>query len=296
MNVHVIGNVAFDETLAVGEWPMAGASILCRPVAGGPGGKGLNQAVAMARAGVAVRLVAGIGEDARGAAIRTALSAEPLALALLAAPGQPTDLSIVLSAPDGDNCNITTTECAGSLLPEAVRAALSGATSGDVLLVQGNLSEAATLAALEEATARGMSRVMNPSPLRPWQAALLPLCDRVFVNATEAAALAGRDLDFAALHSDGVVEVVLTRGAGGALSSGPNGITEVPAMPASVLDTTGAGDAFLGAALSSALLRGAVVDTVALRAGVAAAAISVSRAGAFAALPTVTEFAAIMRA
>jgi ribokinase len=125
---------------------------------------------------------------------------------------------------------------------------------------------------------------------------LLPLCDRVFVNAAEAAALTGRDLDFAALHSAGVVEVVLTRGAGGALSSGPNGITEVPAMPASVLDTTGAGDAFLGAALASALLRGSVVDTVALRAGVAAAAISVSRAGAFAALPTVTEFAAIMRA
>jgi ribokinase len=294
MRVHVIGNAAIDEALAVEEWPVPGASILCRPLASGPGGKGLNQAVALARAEVSVRLVAAVGEDPRGAAIRAALADEPLALGLVAMPGKATDASIVLSAPDGDNCNITTTECAAALSPEAVRAALAQAAAGDVLLVQGNLSEAATRAALEAAGVRGMVRVMNPSPLRPWQAALLPLCERVFVNAAEARVLTGRE-DAVGFHAAGVAEVVVTRGAAGALASGPAGVVDVPAEPAEVRDTTGAGDAFLGAALASALLRGAPLAADALLAGAKAAAVAVSRAGAFAALPSVAEFAAIMR-
>lgn len=291
MRVHVVGNVAFDETLAVETWPVPGASILCRPLAGGPGGKGLNQAVALARAGVTVRLVAGIGEDARGAAIRAALAAEPLELALVAMPGRATDLSVVLSASDGDNCNITTTDCAGALADRDIEAALGAAAAGDVLLVQGNLSEAATRAALALAGARGMARVMNPSPLRSWQAGLVGACETVFMNAAEAEAFGG----VAAIHAAGAREVVLTRGAGGALVSGPGGVVEVAAAPATVRDTTGAGDAFLGATLASALRRRGQIDAAALGAGARAAAVAVSRAGAFAALPTVAEFGEIMR-
>lgn len=290
MRVHVIGNAAFDEALAVGTWPVPGASILCRPLASGPGGKGLNQAVALARAGLAVRLVAGVGDDARGAAIRAALAGEPLEAALVAMPGRATDASLVLSAPDGDNCNITTTDCAGALAPAAARAAAAAAAAGDVLLVQGNLTEAATRAALAEARARGVATVMNPSPLRDWQATLLGLCDRVFVNEAESAALGG----VAALHAAGVAEVVVTRGARGAAVSDRAGVVEVPAEAAAVVDTTGAGDAFLGGALASALLRGTAVDAVALAAGAKAAAVAVSRAGAFAALPTSAEFGAIL--
>ena len=140
-----------------------------------------------------------------------------------------------------------------------------------MLLVQGNLSEAATRAALDAADARGMVRVMNPSPLRPWQAALLPDCEAVFLNGAEAEALGG----VAALHAAGVAEVVLTRGAAGALVSGPGGVVEVSAEAAEVRDTTAAGDAFLGAALASALLRRSAIDAVALRAGARAAAVAV---------------------
>jgi ribokinase len=297
MRVHVIGNAAFDEVLAVEEWPVPGASILCGPLASGPGGKGLNQAVALARAGLAVRLVAGVGDDARGAAIRAALASEPLTLGLVAMPCRATDVSIVLSAPCGDNCNITTTECAGALTPEAVRAALDEAAVGDALLVQGNLTEAATCAALDAADALGMVRVVNPSPLRPWWTELASDCEALFVNAGEARSLTGREGPAAAraLNAAGVNEVVLTRGAEGALVSGPGGVADVAAEPAEVRDTTAAGDAFLGGALASAFLRGAAIDATALRVGAKAAAIAVSRAGAFAALPTVAEFAAIMR-
>lgn len=289
MRVHVIGNAVVDEALAVEEWPTPGASILCRPLASGPGGKGLNQAVALARAGVEVRLVSAVGRDARGASLRAALASEPLEAWLVEVVKGGTDVSIVLGAPGGDNCNITTTECTRALAGPVLERALAEAAAGDVVLVQGNLSAEATGAALRLAGAKGMSRVMNPSPLRDGQAGLLGLCERVFVNEAESAALGG----IAALHAAGVGEVVVTRGAAGALVSGPAGIVEVPAEPAIVRDTTGAGDAFLGGALGSALLRGSAVDAAALRTGARAAAIAVSRVGAFASLPTLAEFATI---
>lgn len=225
MRVHVVGNAAFDETVAVAAWPVPGELILGRAVASGPGGKGLNQAVALARAGVPTRLVAGIAADVRGAAIRQALAGEPLSADLVEMPDRATDTSIVLSAPDGDNCNITTTGCADALGPAAVEAALASANPEDVLLVQGNLGKAATRAALVMAGRRGMLRVMNPSPLRPWQADLLPECEMIFVNAAEAAFLTACPQERAAeaLRDVGVGTVIITLGAAGATASGPEG-------------------------------------------------------------------------
>lgn len=297
MRVHVIGNAAIDETLAVGEWPSPGASIFGTSRGSGPGGKGLNQAVVLARAGLRTRLVAGIGEDTRGAAIRAALAAEPLVFDAITMPGRATDMSVVLSATDGDNCNITTTECAGNLSPEVARAALSAAESGDVLVVQGNLTEDTTRAALETAGKIRMVRAMNPSPLRDWHKDLLPLCEYLFVNGGEAIALTGLTGREAAeaFHLAGVEWTVLTRGAKGALLSGPHGMVEVPAERAEVIDTTGAGDTFMAVTLASAMGRGAMLDAEALRAGARAAALTVTRTGAFAALPTAAELAAILR-
>lgn len=297
MRAHVIGNATIDETLAVGEWPSPGASIFGTSRGWGPGGKGLNQAVVLARAGLATRLVAGIGEDARGTAIRAALATEPLAFDAIVMPERATDMSVVLSAADGDNCNITTTECAGNLAPEAARATLAAAEPGDLLVVQGNLTEDTTRAALEAAGRTGMVRAMNPSPLRDWQKHLLPLCDCLVVNEGEALALtglAGREAA-AAFHAAGVRWTVLTRGGQGALLSGPQGTVEVPAERAQVIDTTGAGDTFMAAALASAMGRGTMPDARALRAGARAAALTVTRRGAFAALPTAAELAAILR-
>jgi ribokinase len=297
MRVHVIGNAAFDETLVVEEWPEPGASILGRMVAAGPGGKGANQAVVLARAGVATRFVAGVGADARGTAIRAALGAEPLTLDLVEIAGAATDFSLVLSGAEAENAIVTTNECAGALTPEMIRGALAEAAPGDALLVQGNLTGAATRAALAAGRARGLWTVMNPSPIRPWQRDLLALCDCVVVNTVEARTLAGGATGAGAarlFHALGVAEVILTRGADGALLSGPNGIAEAPAAAAArIADTTGAGDAFLGAALAARVRTGRL-DPRALDAGARAAALTIGRRGAFAALPSEAEMAAIL--
>ncbi len=296
MLAHVIGNAAFDETFAVEDWPRPGASTLARAWAAGPGGKGLNQAVVLARAGIRTRLTAAIGTDARGAEIRRSLAGEPLETNLLTVADRATDLSIILIGEDRENCVITTTDCADALSPAEARAALSLAAPGDALILQGNLGHKTTVTALCEAGARGIVRVMNPSPLRPWQRELLPLCDLLFVNADEARALTGITGRGAipALRATGVSTVVLTLGREGAILSGADAWLEVPALEVNATDTTGAGDVFLGTALAASFLRHASLDETALQAGIRAAALAVTRPGAFAALPTLGELSAIL--
>jgi ribokinase len=174
--------------------------------------------------------------------------------------------------------------------------ALETAAPGDLAVVQGNLSGPATEALLGEARRRGLTTAFNPSPLRPSFGALWPLVDIVFLNAGEAMALtgaAGTDAA-AALHALGVRDVVLTLGVDGALLSGGGRTASVPAARADPVDTTGAGDTFMGTALASAFLRGARLDELALFHAALASALTVSRRGALGAFPSVEEMRAIL--
>ena len=290
MRAFVIGNVALDETISVAGLPAPGASIHGRSLAQDLGGKGANQAIVLGRAGVDCTLGAAVGHDARAAEIRARLGKEPVAARLIAIPGVASDFSVILMADAGENTIITTNAAALSLGPGSMAGLLAGAQAGDLLVMQGNLSAAATLCALQTARARGMRTAFNPSPLGDFPAAIWPLLDMVFVNEGEAQALGGAD----ALLAAGVGQVVLTLGAGGARLIDPRGGQDVPAVPAQVVDTTGAGDCFMAVALASGALRGARLDARSLTHGAAAAALAVSRAGTVGAFPSVAEIAAIL--
>lgn len=292
MRVFVIGNAAMDETLEVEAPPRPGASILARMVSRDAGGKGLNQAVTMARAGLDVTFAAPVGEDARAGDIAGRLAPEPLRTRLVALSGVATDASTILAMRQGENAIITTNAAAEALGPEAALAAMADAESGDLLVMQGNLSAETTGALLRRARALGAPVALNPSPVRPFFGALIGLADSVFVNEDEAAALGGPE----ALMAAGVGAAVLTLGAKGARLIGAAGEIMVPARPAGAVDATGAGDCFMGAALACAALRGAPLDARALASGAAAAAITVTRRGALSALPSPAEMAAIMAA
>ena len=290
MRAWVIGNVALDETVAVANLPTPGASIHGRAMARDLGGKGANQAIVLGRAGLVCRLGAAVGEDARAAEIRARLAAEPVDAWLQIIHGVASDFSIVLIAGTGENAIITTNAAASTLGTEAALAMLAGAEAGDLLVLQGNLSESATLAVLRQGRALGLRTAVNPSPLRDFFGALWPLVDMAFVNEGEAAALGGTS----ALLSAGVAQVVLTLGPAGARLMSRRGTAEVPAMPCAVIDTTGAGDCFMATALASASLRNTVLDSRALRHGAASAAITVSRPGTVAAFPSSLELARIL--
>jgi ribokinase len=287
----VIGNAAWDEVLHLAALPAPGASVHVRRGAAGPGGKGLNQAVVLARAGIATTLVAALGRDARGDALAAALAAEGLAAGLTRVAAE-TDWSAILVTDAGDNAVLTTRAAADALDPAAATAALAPARPGDLCLLQGNLTPATTAAAVAAARAAGLVVAINPSPVDPAVAPLLPQTDLVVLNRAEAVALAGADTADALRRLAPLV--VLTRGAEGALRITATAAEPVAAVPVAVVDPTAAGDAFLAAALAHAAPRGWRPDAAALAAGAAAAALAVARPGAFAALPTRTELARLM--
>ena len=290
MRAFVIGNVALDETVTVADLPAPGASIHGLAGPRGLGGKGANQAIVLGRAGLGCRLGAAVGDDMRADEIRIRLAVEPIEVRLESVPGVGSDFSIILRTGSGENANITTNAAALRLTPRAACAVLTGAQPGDLLVMQGNLSEETTIAVLRQGRAMGLLTALNPSPLRLFFGALWPLVDIAFVNEGEATDLGGTT----ALLASGIRQIVLTLGPAGAklLSAGQE-IT-VPAQPCVVVDTTGAGDCFMATALASAALRGVMLDARALHDAAAAAAITVSRPGTVAAFPTQAELARIL--
>lgn len=296
MRAFVIGNIALDETYSISALPEAGASIFGAQASRSLGGKGCNQAIVLARCGVETTLVAAIGTDERAVAIRTALARERLRPQLAAVDG-PSDISIILTTPDGENSIITTRSAASALGEAAATGALRDAVAGDLAVLQGNLSEKTTLAILEAAKSRGMVTAFNPSPLQPWFAGLWPLIDVAFLNRIEAEELTGESgtRAGAVLLSAGVGRVVVTLGGEGSLLVSEAGTLTVPATPATIIDTTGAGDCFTGVALASASLRGVPVDERSLRHASRAAAITVGRRGTQDAFPNIEELASIVR-
>ncbi|MCB5410890.1 PfkB family carbohydrate kinase [Pseudogemmobacter faecipullorum] len=289
--VVVIGNIASDETLAVEAFPAPGASVAGEAISEALGGKGANQAIVMARAlqGVAgVRLVAAIGQDRRGAKLRTDLEAEPLTADLIRR-ALPSDLSVILRDASRENAIITTQSCARSLTPQEAIAALGTA---EVLVLQGNLRAETSLAVLQAAAAQGVLRVLNPSPVEGCSAEMLAHCDLLVVNEGEAAYFGGAE------QLSAGKTLVRTLGAAGAeLWREGRRIAAVPGRAAQVLDPTGAGDCFLGALVAAMLRRGArAVAASDLTLATWAAGICVSRLATQNAFPTAEEFRAAFAA
>lgn len=285
--VFVLGNAGVDLSLALAHLARPGETAVASGSARAPGGKGLNQAVAAARAGGRVRFCAPVGEDAEADLIARTLAAEPLAeLRLLRRP-EPTDLSIVMVAGDGENSIVSLCRCADTL-DEAEAEAFAGAVGpADWLLVQGNLTAAATLAAMRAARGRVM---LNAAPLRWPVAPMLPLCAVVVLNRGEAEAITGLAEPGAAaqrLRAEGCGAAVVTLGAEGCAWADADGLRRLPAVPVRPVDTTGAGDTFCG--VLAARLASGVALPDALAVAQRAAALSVTRFGAYAALPTAAE-------
>lgn len=282
--VFVLGNASIDVTLRVPRLPVPGETLMAHSIRRSPGGKGLNQAVMAARCGVQTRFLAPLGTEAEAEIVRSALAAEAGLHSTLVDVGRPSDLSTLLVAPDGENCIVSTGECADGLGVEAALAFVAGMGADDILLMQGNLPLATTLAAARAAP----FTILNTAPLRWDFSALLPLCRIVIGNAVEAAAISGAsDPAVAARHLAAGGTGIVTLGREGCLVAGET-LVRHPAVPVVAVDTTGAGDVFCGV-LAGGLALGREL-AAAVAAGQRAAAISVGRAGCFEAFPLLGEF------
>lgn len=295
MTVHVVGNATVDITYRVRQLPRPGETLLAFERRIDAGGKGLNQAIAAARAAAGVRLIAAIGMDAASAVLRDRLAGETgLQAVLLEAPFV-SDESLIIVADDGENAIVSTQTCAAWLDGDRALAALGRVAAGDTLLLQGNLSVAATEACLGHGRARGLRTVFNPAPLHDDVGSLLPLVDLVVVNEIEATTIAG-------IEDPGDAAAAIGARAGGAvlLTEGPRGCRlfrgerrdHFPAPRLRAVDTAGAGDVFTGV-VTARLARGASLEAATALA-VEAAALAVTRPGTSGSFPTREEIDSLL--
>ncbi|GBD44943.1 Ribokinase [bacterium HR40] len=294
MSLLVIGPAALDRVLTVDRLPQAGQSVLARSLRLDVGGRGANQAVAAARAGARVRLLASIGADPAGERIRATLAAEGVETGFLLCEPKATPQSLVFVLPGGEKTVVAVAEAA-ALAEEHVTAAMAGLGAGDRLLVSGHLDREGLARALGEARIRGLATAVNLAPVPFPHSDLWPLIDLVIANAAELALHAGEGAVERAVRrllALGVREVLVTLGAEGALLASPEGEVRVPAPTVAAVDTTGAGDLLAGIFL--ALRDRRVEPERALAAAVAAAARKVRHPGTLSAFPQRAEIAALL--
>jgi len=283
----VLGSANTDYTVVVDRHPQPGETLLGGDVAVATGGKGANQALAAARAGAMPIFVGAVGDDAAGRAMLDALGAGGVDVSSTARLADaPTGVALITVSSDGENTIVVAPGANGRLDPDAVLATIAPLAGPEtVLLSQLEVPLAVVQAAAHAVAGAGGRVVLNLSPARDISAELLALCDPLVVNESEARAVgaasfvdAAGALDAARALGDRCRSVVITLGGDGAVWSDGAGGGHVAAPRVDVVDTTGAGDAFVGA-LSAELADGASLAD-AVTAGVRSGAAAVQWRGA----------------
>jgi ribokinase len=236
----VVGSVNIDQVFAVGALPGPGETVLAESVQSMPGGKGGNQAVAAARAGADVQLVAALGTDAAAAQLRDHLAGNRVGLdAVVTLPG-PSGAAVIVVDAGAENTIVVAPGANGHLTVDsaAVREVIA---DSDVLLLQLEIPVATAVAAARVAQAAGATVIVNASPAGtdPLDE-LAGIADVVVVNESEARVWQWQ-----------VPHLVITRGSRGATYMGGGDQLEVPSPAIEAIDTTGAGDVFAGVLAAS---------------------------------------------
>jgi ribokinase len=277
-SVLVVGSINVDIVVHAERLPARGETVAGGRLERSGGGKGANQAVAAARAGAAVALVGAVGDDDLGADALAALRAEGVDVAAVRRiPGVATGVALIVVDAAGDNQIAVASGANHELTADDVLAPRPPAC----VIANFELRDEPVVAAARIAAESRCPLLVNPAPARPLPPELLALRPILTPNRHEAAELTGADDAEAAalaLRERTRAPVVVTLGERGALVADDSGTERVPAPAVSVVDTTGAGDTFNGA-LAAELARGRELRE-AVAAAVAAAADSVTRAGA----------------
>ncbi len=306
-DVVVVGSANVDLSIAVPRTPRPGETVLGDDAVEGPGGKGLNQAVAAARLGRRVHLVGAVGADPAGDTLLSVLADEGVTARLSRLSGVPTGRALVITDDEGESTIVVSPGANGRVDAAAVEPHAELLGSAAALLLQHEIPDSGIAAAVrlaKRAAGPASLVVLNPAPARPITADVLARVDVLTPNRHELGVLvegptpgdveqvttAARQLleRVASVRASrgmaaGRPAVVVTVGGDGAVVVEGHRVSPIPAVPTEVVDTTAAGDTFC-AALVDGLLAGA--DLVeATRWACAAAAVTVRRPGAARSLP-----------
>ncbi|MER5710814.1 ribokinase [Streptomyces sp. NPDC042898] len=291
-SIVVLGSTNMDLVAYVPRAPARGETVTGRAFRTIPGGKGANQAVAAARAGAEVSMIGAVGADDFGARLRANLEHCSVDTDLLRTAEGPSGTAHIVVDDEGGNA-IVVVPGANAVLTSLSHGDEALIGTADALLLQLELPLSVVVEGAATARRLGVRTVLTPAPAQPLPPELLAAIDLLVPNEHEAAALTGLTDPRAAAQAllRDVPEVVVTLGAAGSLyaARGADPVA-VPAPRVTAVDTTAAGDTFVGA-LAVALGEGRPVPE-ALAWAQTAAALSVQREGASTSMPYRTEIEA----
>ena len=282
----VVGSANTDLQFMSDTLPRGGETIFGTGFDMGFGGKGANQAVAASLCGAHVGMIAAVGGDLLGGeTIRNFKSLSVDTSGVRVIDGAATGAALILVEPDGENRIIVVKGANDLLRPADVDAAASLLAAADMILLQFEIPLETVYHTIRFAKAHNVRCMVNPAPALPANLAELGAADYLIVNETEAEVMTGRTAGSAAQLNDcveqllasGFRRVVLTLGAKGALLASANERVHLPPFSVHAVDTTGAGDAFIGS-LATFLSEGLAEQEAVTRANLYAA-LSATRVG-----------------
>ncbi len=310
--VVVVGSLNVDLVARVERLPRSGETVTGSDLERTPGGKGLNQAVAAARAGVPVVMIGSVGDDDHGRWLLDVARGDGIDVGSVATVAAATGTALITVGREGANTIVVSPGANGETGSGVVAALASlGLGPADVVLAQAEIPAPAVVAALQAGRVAGASTIVNQAPFRPVDDELWGLIDVLVVNETELAELVARpgagdlvvdeDGPAGAAHAaasgaagallasrPGPGALVVTLGRHGAVVVSADGrSSSVAGRAVTAVDTVGAGDCLAGW-LAAGVAEGRSLDA-ALDRSVVAASLAVQRTGAAAAMPDVTE-------
>ncbi|WP_426808785.1 ribokinase [Pseudomonas sp. WOUb67] len=297
--VVVVGSLNMDLVARAQRLPRAGETLPGESFFTVPGGKGANQAVAVARLGGSVAMIGNVGDDDYGRQLHRALYVEGIdCQGVSTCPGTSSGVALITVDAASQNCIVIIPGGNGLLTPQSVQRFDALLQAAEVVICQLEVPADTVAWTLARAHELGKQVILNPAPATgPLPADWFARIDYLTPNESEAEALTGvavTDQDSARRAGEhllqlGAGKVIITLGAQGALLVTANGHQHFPAPVVQPLDTTAAGDTFIGG-FAAGLVRG-LEEGEAIAFGQRAAALSVTRAGAQPSIPYLAELA-----
>ena len=296
--VVVVGSLNMDLVMRTPRVPVGGETLHGHEFSTLPGGKGANQAVACARLGAKVAMIGQVGNDGFGTTLRDGLAADGIDTSgVLQTSAVGTGVAMILVEDIGQNRIVLAAGANGALTPADIDAHAARIGGAAMLVLQLEVPMPVVQRAIGIAHAAGVPVLLNPGPASPLPEAVWSQIDILVPNESEATLLSGVEVSDATsayaaakvFRQRGVKCVLITLGANGVAVSDDAGERHLPAHVVKAVDTTAAGDTFIGG-LSAGLVEGlAMDDAVAL--GQRASALCVTRHGAQPSIPYRREIA-----
>lgn len=292
--VTIVGSLNVDTTLRIKRMPLPGETLAAEGKSSAAGGKGANQAVSAARSGAQTAFIGEVGKDNSGQMMLDEMKSNGIDVAGIRENDQVgTGTASILLDENGQNSILIYGGANQQLSPTDVEAAKDKITAADFVVAQFETPQAATLRAFQLAKANGVTTILNPAPAQKIDPEVLKLTDLIIPNETESAELTGviitdetsMLISAAKFAQMGVRNLIITVGAKGAFYCTQDGYSFIPAFKVNAVDTTAAGDTFIGA-LSSQLKPDMSNIEKALVYAQRASSLAVQKMGALPSIPT----------